>query len=114
VVHGGAEQVDALLAHPDVKAVSFVGSARVGGHVYRSATSQLKRAQCFVGAKNHMVIMPDANKAQVLGNLVGAGVGAAGQRCMAISVAVFVGCPGVDPRARRRVRQGETRCLARS
>ncbi len=91
VVHGGADQVDALLAHPDVKAVSFVGSARVGGHVYRSATSQLKRAQCFVGAKNHMVIMPDTNKAQVLGNLVGAGVGAAGQRCMAISVAVFVG-----------------------
>ncbi|MFM4963592.1 CoA-acylating methylmalonate-semialdehyde dehydrogenase [Aeromonas bivalvium] len=91
VVHGGAEQVDALLAHPDVKAVSFVGSARVGAHVYRTATDHLKRAQCFVGAKNHMVIMPDANKAQVLGNLVGAGVGAAGQRCMAISVAVFVG-----------------------
>ncbi|QSE73478.1 CoA-acylating methylmalonate-semialdehyde dehydrogenase, partial [Aeromonas media] len=91
VVHGGAEQVDALLTHPDVKAVSFVGSARVGAHVYRTATDHLKRAQCFVGAKNHMVIMPDANKAQVLSNLVGAGVGAAGQRCMAISVAVFVG-----------------------
>ncbi|MFM5510243.1 CoA-acylating methylmalonate-semialdehyde dehydrogenase [Aeromonas rivipollensis] len=91
VVLGGAEQVDALLAHPDVKAVSFVGSARVGAHVYRTATDHLKRAQCFVGAKNHMVIMPDANKAQVLSNLVGAGVGAAGQRCMAISVAVFVG-----------------------
>ncbi|MDM5122822.1 CoA-acylating methylmalonate-semialdehyde dehydrogenase [Aeromonas rivipollensis] len=91
VVHGGAEQVDALLAHPDVKAVSFVGSARVGAHVYRTATDHLKRAQCFVGAKNHMVIMPDANKGQVLSNLVGAGVGAAGQRCMAISVAVFVG-----------------------
>lgn len=91
VVHGGAEQVDALLAHPDIKAVSFVGSARVGAHVYRTATEHLKRAQCFVGAKNHMVIMPDANKAQVLSNLVGAGVGAAGQRCMAISVAVFVG-----------------------
>ncbi|MEZ6929718.1 CoA-acylating methylmalonate-semialdehyde dehydrogenase [Aeromonas sp. S16(2024)] len=91
VVHGGAEQVDALLAHPDVKAVSFVGSPRVGAHVYRTATDHLKRAQCFVGAKNHMVIMPDANKAQVLSNLVGAGVGAAGQRCMAISVAVFVG-----------------------
>ncbi|WP_454009212.1 CoA-acylating methylmalonate-semialdehyde dehydrogenase [Aeromonas sp. Marseille-Q7275] len=91
VVHGGPEQVDALLAHPDVKAVSFVGSARVGAHVYRTATDHLKRAQCFVGAKNHMVIMPDANKAQVLSNLVGAGVGAAGQRCMAISVAVFVG-----------------------
>lgn len=91
VVHGGAEQVDALLAHPDVKAVSFVGSARVGAHVYRTATDHLKRAQCFVGAKNHMVIMPDANKGQVLSNLVGAGVGAAGQRCMAISVVVFVG-----------------------
>ncbi|MCE9945560.1 CoA-acylating methylmalonate-semialdehyde dehydrogenase [Aeromonas rivipollensis] len=91
VVHGGAEQVDTLLAHPDVKAVSFVGSARVGAHVYRTATDHLKRAQCFVGAKNHMVIMPDANKGQVLSNLVGAGVGAAGQRCMAISVAVFVG-----------------------
>ncbi|MFR9718662.1 CoA-acylating methylmalonate-semialdehyde dehydrogenase [Aeromonas diversa] len=91
VIHGKGEQVDRLLTHPLIKAVSFVGSARVGAHVYRTATQHLKRAQCFVGAKNHMVILPDANKSQVLSNLVGAGVGAAGQRCMAISVAVFVG-----------------------
>jgi malonate-semialdehyde dehydrogenase (acetylating)/methylmalonate-semialdehyde dehydrogenase len=74
-----------------VKAVSFVGSVPVGEHVYRTATQNLKRAQCFAGAKNHMVVMPDANKQQVINNLVGAGFGAAGQRCMAISVAVMVG-----------------------
>ncbi len=91
VVHGGKEQVDILLSHPDVKAVSFVGSVPVGQYIYRTATSNMKRAQCFAGAKNHSVIMPDANKAQVVNQLVGASVGAAGQRCMAISVAVFVG-----------------------
>ncbi|EKF73438.1 methylmalonate semialdehyde dehydrogenase [Alcanivorax hongdengensis A-11-3] len=91
VVHGGKEQVDTLLTHPDIKAVSFVGSVPVGQHVYRTATEHLKRAQCFAGAKNHMVIMPDANKDQVISSLVGASCGAAGQRCMAISVAVFVG-----------------------
>ena len=91
VVHGGREQVDQLLTHPDIKAVSFVGSVPVGQHIYRTATENLKRAQCFAGAKNHMVIMPDANPAQVVNQLVGASVGAAGQRCMAISVAVFVG-----------------------
>lgn len=91
VVHGGKEQVDALLTHPDIKAVSFVGSVPVGQHVYRTATDHLKRAQCFAGAKNHMVIMPDAKKEQVISSLVGSSCGAAGQRCMAISVAVFVG-----------------------
>ena len=91
VVHGGKEQVDTLLTHPDIKAVSFVGSVPVGQHVYRTATDHMKRAQCFAGAKNHMVIMPDANKNQVINSLVGASCGAAGQRCMAISVAVFVG-----------------------
>ncbi|WP_088328745.1 CoA-acylating methylmalonate-semialdehyde dehydrogenase [Lacimicrobium sp. SS2-24] len=91
IVHGGAEQVDHLLHHEDIKAVSFVGSVPVGQHIYKTATDNMKRAQCFAGAKNHSVIMPDANKAQVLNNLVGASVGAAGQRCMAISVAVFVG-----------------------
>ncbi|QFI54437.1 CoA-acylating methylmalonate-semialdehyde dehydrogenase [Aeromonas simiae] len=91
LVYGQAPQVEAIISHPLIRAVSFVGSARVGAQVYRRATDLLKRAQCFVGAKNHMVIMPDANKAQVLSNLVGAGVGAAGQRCMAISVAVLVG-----------------------
>lgn len=91
MIHGGREQVDALLTHPDIRAISFVGSVAVGQHVYRTGTAHLKRVQAFAGAKNHMVILPDANKAQVLGNLVGASCGAAGQRCMAISAAVFVG-----------------------
>ncbi|WP_100657518.1 CoA-acylating methylmalonate-semialdehyde dehydrogenase [Alteromonas flava] len=91
IVHGGKEQVDILLNHPTVKAVSFVGSVPVGQYIYRTATANMKRAQCFAGAKNHTVIMPDANKEHVLNNMVGASVGAAGQRCMAISVAVFVG-----------------------
>lgn len=90
VLHGGREQVDALLVHPDVRAVSFVGSVAVGQHVYRTGTQHLKRVQAFAGAKNHMVIMPDAPREQVLSNLLGASCGAAGQRCMAISVAVFV------------------------
>ncbi|WFF41089.1 CoA-acylating methylmalonate-semialdehyde dehydrogenase [Salinicola endophyticus] len=91
VIHGGREQVDALLTHPQIAAVSFVGSVAVGQHVYRTATDHLKRAQCFAGAKNHMVVMPDADPKQVVNALVGAACGAAGQRCMAISVAVFVG-----------------------
>ena len=91
VVHGGKEQVDQLLKHPQVKAVSFVGSVAVGQYVYHTGTAHNKRVQSFAGAKNHMVIMPDADKAQVISNLVGASVGAAGQRCMAISVAVCVG-----------------------
>jgi malonate-semialdehyde dehydrogenase (acetylating) / methylmalonate-semialdehyde dehydrogenase len=91
LIHGGAEQVDALIAHEDTKAVSFVGSAAVGQHVYRRATSHLKRAQCMTGAKNHMVIMPDADRDFAINALVGASLGAAGQRCMAISAAVFVG-----------------------
>lgn len=91
VIHGGKEQVEPLLTDPRIKAVSFVGSVPVGQYIYRTATANMKRAQCFAGAKNHTVIMPDANKEHVLNNLVGASVGAAGQRCMAISVAVFVG-----------------------
>ena len=91
VVHGGKEQVDQLLTHPKVKAISFVGSAPVAEHVYRTGTQHLKRVQAFSGAKNHMVIMPDAHKKQVLQSLTGASCGAGGQRCMAISVAVFVG-----------------------
>ena len=91
LVHGGRQQVDALLTHPDVKAISFVGSVPVAQHVYRTGTQHLKRVQAMAGAKNHMVVMPDANKSQVISNLLGASCGAAGQRCMAISVAVFVG-----------------------
>lgn len=91
VLHGNKEQVDFLLDHPDVRALSFVGSVPVAEYIYRRGTENGKRVQAFAGAKNHCVIMPDANKQQVLNNLVGSSVGAAGQRCMAISVAVFVG-----------------------
>ncbi len=91
LVHGGAQQVDQILNHTDIKAVSFVGSSRVGEHIYQTGTAAGKRVQCMMGAKNHMVIMPDAEKNSTLNALVGASVGAAGQRCMAISVAVFVG-----------------------
>ena len=91
VVHGGKEAVDALCTHDEVKAVSFVGSCGVGEHVYKLSSNHGKRAQCMMGAKNHAVIMPDANKEQSLNALVGAGFGAAGQRCMAVSVAVLVG-----------------------
>jgi malonate-semialdehyde dehydrogenase (acetylating)/methylmalonate-semialdehyde dehydrogenase len=91
IVHGGKESVDALCTHPDVKAVSFVGSCHVGEHVYKLSSEHGKRAQCMMGAKNHAVLMPDANKEQSLNALVGAGFGAAGQRCMATSVAVLVG-----------------------
>ena len=91
IVHGGKEAVDALCTHPDIKAVSFVGSCGVGEHVYKLSSEHGKRAQCMMGAKNHAVLMPDANKEQSLNALVGAGFGAAGQRCMATSVAVLVG-----------------------
>lgn len=91
LVHGDKTAVDILLADPAIKAISFVGSVAVGQYIYKTGTDNLKRVQAFAGAKNHCVIMPDANKQQVINNLVGASVGAAGQRCMAISVAVFVG-----------------------
>src|SRR5450631_560468 len=91
VVHGGKRAVDALCAHPDVAAVSFVGSTHVGTHVYNLASQHGKRVQCMMGAKNHAVVMPDANKEQSLDALVGATFGAAGQRCMATSVTVLVG-----------------------
>ncbi len=91
VVHGGEEVVNGLCDHPDIKAISFVGSTRVGTHVYQRATLAGKRAQCMMGAKNHAVVLPDANKEQTLNNLLGAAFGAAGQRCMAASTAVLVG-----------------------
>jgi malonate-semialdehyde dehydrogenase (acetylating) / methylmalonate-semialdehyde dehydrogenase len=91
VVHGGKRSVDALCSHPDVVAVSFVGSTAVGTHVYNLASQHGKRVQCMMGAKNHAVVMPDANKEQSLNALVGATFGAAGQRCMATSVTVLVG-----------------------
>lgn len=91
VVHGGKEVVDKLCTHTDIKAISFVGSTAVGTHVYNLAGQHGKRVQSMMGAKNHVVVMPDANKEQTLNALVGAAFGAAGQRCMALSVAVMVG-----------------------
>jgi malonate-semialdehyde dehydrogenase (acetylating)/methylmalonate-semialdehyde dehydrogenase len=91
VVHGGKLAVDTLCTHADVRAVSFVGSTHVGHHVYNLASTHGKRAQCMMGAKNHAVVLPDCARDQSLNALVGAGFGAAGQRCMAISVGVLVG-----------------------
>ncbi len=91
IVHGGKRAVDALCTHPDIVAVSFVGSTAVGTHVYDLASQHGKRAQCMMGAKNHAVVLPDANKEQSLNSLVGSTFGAAGQRCMATSVTVLVG-----------------------
>ena len=91
VVHGAAEVVDAICDHPDIKAVSFVGSTRVGTHVYNRASLNGKRVQCMMGAKNHAIVLPDANREQTLNAIAGAAFGAAGQRCMALSVVLLVG-----------------------
>ncbi|MDD2126981.1 CoA-acylating methylmalonate-semialdehyde dehydrogenase [Pseudomonas monteilii] len=91
VIHGGVDAVNLICDHPDIKAVSFVGSTKVGTHVYNRATANGKRAQCMMGAKNHAIVMPDANKQQTLNNLLGAAFGAAGQRCMALPVVILVG-----------------------
>ncbi|MEO8466600.1 MAG: CoA-acylating methylmalonate-semialdehyde dehydrogenase [Gammaproteobacteria bacterium] len=91
VVQGDKEAVDALLAHPEVAAVSFVGSTPIAEYIYTEGTRRGKRVQALGGAKNHMVVMPDANLDLAADALVGAGYGSAGERCMAISVAVVVG-----------------------
>ncbi|MGI4984279.1 MAG: CoA-acylating methylmalonate-semialdehyde dehydrogenase [Janthinobacterium lividum] len=106
VVHGGKSVVDALCTHELVKAISFVGSTAVGTHVYRLASEHGKRVQSMMGAKNHAVVLPDANKEQTLNALAGAGFGAAGQRCMATSAVVLVGAsrdwlPELVARAKR-------------
>ncbi len=91
VVNGGKEAVDTLLEDPRVKALGFVGSTPIAAHIYATAAAHGKRAQCFGGAKNHMIVMPDADLDQAVDALIGAGYGSAGERCMAISVAVPVG-----------------------
>jgi malonate-semialdehyde dehydrogenase (acetylating) / methylmalonate-semialdehyde dehydrogenase len=91
VVQGDKDAVDALLEHPDVKAISFVGSTPIANHIYEVGARHGKRVQALGGAKNHMVVMPDADIDQAVDALVGAGYGSAGERCMAISVAVLVG-----------------------
>ncbi|MGA8785338.1 MAG: aldehyde dehydrogenase family protein, partial [Polaromonas sp.] len=106
VVQGDKEAVDALLVHPDVKAVSFVGSTPIANYIYETGAHHGKRVQALGGAKNHMVVMPDADLEQAVDALIGAGYGSAGERCMAISVAVLVGdvadklIPMLEARAR--------------
>src|SRR5690606_15000269 len=106
VVHGGPDIANGLCEHPDIKAVSFIGSTRVGTEIYRRASEHGKRCQAMMGAKNHCVILPDADRDVALNQLVGAAFGAAGQRCMATSVAVMVGAakdwlPDVVERAKK-------------
>lgn len=106
VVHGGPDVATLLCEHPDIKAVSFIGSTRVGTQIYRRASETGKRAQAMMGAKNHIVIMPDAHKDHAIDHVIGSAFGAAGQRCMANSVAVLVGkakdwLPEIAERARR-------------
>ncbi|KAA0910568.1 CoA-acylating methylmalonate-semialdehyde dehydrogenase [Pusillimonas sp. ANT_WB101] len=91
VIHGGPDTANGLCDHPDIKAISFIGSTHVGTHIYERASKAGKRCQSMMGAKNHCVILPDADKEVALNQLVGAAFGAAGQRCMATSVAVLVG-----------------------
>ena len=91
VVNGGKEAVDGILDDPDIAAVGFVGSTPIAQYVYARATATGKRAQCFGGAKNHMLVMPDADMDKAVDALIGACYGSAGERCMAISVAVPVG-----------------------
>ena len=96
VVNGDKEAVDTLLTDPRIKAIGFVGSSAIAEYVYATATANGKRAQCFGGAKNHMIVMPDADMDQAVDALIGAGYGSAGERCMAVSVAVPVGQKTAD------------------
>lgn len=96
IVHGGAEAVDALLKHPDVAAISFVGSTRIAKYVYETGTAHGKRVQAAGGAKNYMLVLPDADLDATTNQIIGAAFGCSGQRCMAGSIAVAVGKAG-DP-----------------
>jgi malonate-semialdehyde dehydrogenase (acetylating)/methylmalonate-semialdehyde dehydrogenase len=101
VVHGDKEAVDALLDHPDIQAISFVGSTPIAEYVYTRGTAAGKRVQALGGAKNHMVVMPDADMEQTCDALIGSAYGSAGERCMAISVAVAVGEQTADELVKR-------------
>jgi malonate-semialdehyde dehydrogenase (acetylating)/methylmalonate-semialdehyde dehydrogenase len=101
VVHGDKVAVDALLTDDRVRAVGFVGSTPIAQYIYATAAAHGKRAQCFGGAKNHMIVMPDADLDQAVDALIGSGYGSAGERCMAISVAVPVGDEVADALAAR-------------
>ncbi|HEY4636447.1 MAG TPA: aldehyde dehydrogenase family protein, partial [Rhodospirillales bacterium] len=96
VVNGDKEAVDTLLNDPRIQAIGFVGSSAIAEYIYSTACANGKRVQCFGGAKNHMIVMPDADMDQAVDALVGAGYGSAGERCMAVSVAVPVGKKTAD------------------
>ena len=96
VINGDKEAVDAILQHPEIQSVGFVGSTPIAEYIYTESSKHGKRVQCFGGAKNHMIVMPDADLEQAADALVGSGYGAAGERCMAISVAVPVGDATAD------------------
>ncbi len=96
VVNGDKEAVDTLLTDPRVKAIGFVGSSAIAEYIFATGSAHGKRVQCFGGAKNHMIVMPDADMDQAVDALIGAGYGSAGERCMAISVAVPVGKKTAD------------------
>ena len=108
VVNGDKEAVDAILDHPEIRAVGFVGSTMIAEYIYSRASATGKRVQCFGGAKNHMIVMPDADMDQAADALIGAGYGSAGERCMAISVAVPVGQKAADELMRRLVPRVES------
>ncbi len=91
VVNGGKEAVDAILVNKDIQAVSFVGSTPIAEYIYRTATANGKRCQALGGAKNHAIVLPDADLDNVVNSLLGAAFGSSGERCMALSVAVAVG-----------------------
>ena len=91
LVHGGREAVDAILAHPDIRAVSFVGSSPVAKYIYETGTRHGKRVQANGGAKNHVVVMPDADVTRTVDGIAGGAFGCAGERCMAIASTVVVG-----------------------
>jgi malonate-semialdehyde dehydrogenase (acetylating)/methylmalonate-semialdehyde dehydrogenase len=96
VVNGDKEAVDTLLTDSRVRAIGFVGSSAIAEYIYATGCANGKRVQCFGGAKNHMIVMPDADMDQAVDALIGAGYGSAGERCMAISVAVPVGRQAAD------------------
>jgi len=108
VVHGDKAAVDAILTHPDIKAVSFVGSSDIAQYVYSTGAAHGKRVQAMGGAKNHGIILPDADLDQTVKDLVGAAFGSAGERCMALPVAVPVGAATAQALRERLLGEMET------
>jgi malonate-semialdehyde dehydrogenase (acetylating)/methylmalonate-semialdehyde dehydrogenase len=108
VVNGDKEAVDALLTDARIKAIGFVGSSAIAEYIYTTGCARGKRVQCFGGAKNHMVVMPDADMDQAVDALIGAGYGSAGERCMAVSVAVPVGKKTADALVERLIPRVES------